>query len=999
MTYPITPNPGIHNAPAQSNFATGQGAAAQLEAWAKQLPLAMTLDLINVILQALGLGAYTGPVDGILTALSTALTGRFQALGVLLEAVWTAITTDYNDWPLLIAALEAAWKAYVLEVTELDEAEIVTLIEIIGALLGFSPQEIQRLIADFDALEADSEAKAAAFTLLLQTWWTDITTDYADWPVLIAAMEAAWKTYITTISDIDESEVLTLEDIVGALLGISAQNLQELNNDFADLQEDSTLRSAAFTTLFQTVWTDITTESGSTLLASLEAAWNTYISTVTTISSGEVATLEDIAAAIFGVPPANVAAVYNDVVGFLTTGSWTDLSGAWDDLKQGIFGNATNTSAIGNISAASVTNVANSIQPVPDFPYAQSIQAASTWSWDGTVGHTAVGSAKVIANGTEQVLRGVVGDVQAAQVITATAYVQWSGLTATGSPIQLQLLPNTGTPVVIGEITSPGSSGSWTELTGTYTVPSSGVTTVQILLVVTSAATAGSIWFDDCTDDASGGFLPTLSADFTALQTDYNAKAAALTTFLTAVWTDVTTDTPGNLGSGWWTTLIANLESAWHTYVSTISSINSSEIVTLENIVGSILGLSPATLQTLNTDFGILQTDFTAGNTAFATLLSTAWTVIEDDLGNWLALISGLEGAWDTYVTTVSALTSGEFATLRQIINALLGINTTTGQMPTSNIGSGLGLASLEQDLANFWDNLFGVGNSPTTAPVAATALPTINIGGVLDTIENHIQAIVDHSIQALTGGSSTNNPTSAMYSNLTAIPAGNIVGSLSGTSVAFGATGGGSSNYQLSGATVTASWSHTIATGDNYVVVAVNFYTTKVFANVVYAATYGGASMASLGVVEYNSGFCGIALFGLAAPASGSKSVVISVSGGVGTAIAIAGNSVSYSGWSSTSAATTASGAQSTSVALTVASQTGDAVVQVFGLAGSGSAALSSYNGTTRWNEGTVSEGDAITMVMGDAEGASSVVFDATASSPSTQVWGSIAVSLKPAT
>jgi hypothetical protein len=215
---------------------------------------------------------------------------------------------------------------------------------------------------------------------------------------------------------------------------------------------------------------------------------------------------------------------WTQVQDFLLTGDWSDLSTAWQDIFQAIFGSSTSLGLVGSIPAPAVVDVVQNLQPVFDFPDTASVSAGSQWSWDGTHDHTGVagsGSAKVVANGVLQALRGTPGAVQPGQTVTGSAYVMWSGLVSSGSPIQLELIPYSrtgstlfaGSPVTVASIASPGSSGSWTHLTGTYTVPSSGVDAVQLRLVVTGSATAGSVWWDDCQANVSGGFLSDMQAD------------------------------------------------------------------------------------------------------------------------------------------------------------------------------------------------------------------------------------------------------------------------------------------------------------------------------------------------------------------------------------------------------------------------------------------------------------------------------------------------------
>jgi hypothetical protein len=92
-------------------------------------------------------------------------------------------------------------------------------------------------------------------------------------------------------------------------------------------------------------------------------------------------------------------------------------------------------------------------------------------------------------------------DVTAGDEFQFDGYVQWSGVAATGSAFELVVATFLqGAPVatsVVNAVSSPAASGSWTHLTGTYPVPASGVDQITLQIVVTSAATAGSAWFDD----------------------------------------------------------------------------------------------------------------------------------------------------------------------------------------------------------------------------------------------------------------------------------------------------------------------------------------------------------------------------------------------------------------------------------------------------------------------------------------------------------------------
>ena len=64
------------------------------------------------------------------------------------------------------------------------------------------------------------------------------------------------------------------------------------------------------------------------------------------------------------------------------------------------------------------------------------------------------------------------------------------------------------------------------------------------------------------------------------------------------------------------------------------------------------------------------------------------------------------------------------------------------------------GLSTLATDATNAWDSLFGgapaSSSTPITGAVAASALPNITIGGVVNSIEGHIQSAVDAIVNTL---------------------------------------------------------------------------------------------------------------------------------------------------------------------------------------------------------------------------------------------------------
>lgn len=340
-----------------------------------------------------------------------------------------------------------------------------------------------------------------------------------------AALEAAEKLFLNNVlTAIDQATGLDLVDWLA-----DAQAF--FNSISASLQQSWLNLQNFLNGLAQTADADVTLAlqwlqgQFNQLQALLQQSWLSFQNLLNGIIQEADADVAAVVAYLNDVGESATKA-WTQIEDFITTGDWSDLTTAWNDLMLGIFGSSTSLGLVGLIPAPAVVNVTQNLQPVWDFPDSASVSAAGQWSWDGSQDHTGVtgsGSAKYVCNGALGALRGIPGAVSPSQTVTPTAWVMWSGLSAAGgtSPIQLELIPYSGagsslfagTPVTIASVTSPGSSHAWEELTGTYTVPSSGVTAVQLRLVVTADATAGSIWWDDCQADLSGGFLADLQSD------------------------------------------------------------------------------------------------------------------------------------------------------------------------------------------------------------------------------------------------------------------------------------------------------------------------------------------------------------------------------------------------------------------------------------------------------------------------------------------------------
>lgn len=179
-----------------------------------------------------------------------------------------------------------------------------------------------------------------------------------------------------------------------------------------------------------------------------------------------------------------------------------------------------------NVPIGALNNEQPNLLTAGSFPTESSIADNPIWSWDSTVTHSSdgSGSAKVTADGSRKALRSNV--VQAGRPVELSVWVKWSSLTFTGAPLQLHVVEfdsggaQVGDPVSIDTLTPGGSSGGWSELSGTYT-PNDGVSSYCTRLVVTADATAGTVWFDDGSNKQTGNiqqeWVQDLVADLAAL--------------------------------------------------------------------------------------------------------------------------------------------------------------------------------------------------------------------------------------------------------------------------------------------------------------------------------------------------------------------------------------------------------------------------------------------------------------------------------------------------
>jgi hypothetical protein len=175
------------------------------------------------------------------------------------------------------------------------------------------------------------------------------------------------------------------------------------------------------------------------------------------------------------------------------------LSGAQGVNVLGLFGQLP-TNLFGLIPASSISGANPNLLSNGGFDGSISMQGGGLWDWDSTTGHTTNGSAKTTANSTLKALVSNAVPVDVGQVLSPSVWTKGSSYTGSGTPIRLAVRTYlAGVAVGTTNIQSiAGPSGTWTQLSGSYTVPA-GVDSVAIRLVVDTTATGGTIWFDDAT--------------------------------------------------------------------------------------------------------------------------------------------------------------------------------------------------------------------------------------------------------------------------------------------------------------------------------------------------------------------------------------------------------------------------------------------------------------------------------------------------------------------
>lgn len=218
--------------------------------------------------------------------------------------------------------------------------------------------------------------------------------------------------------------------------------------------------------------------------------------------TGALNTLAEIGAAI----AQWVADRVDDAGGIISgvVGDVVDGSTAFIEYLLGLMGFGDPMDRLGT---GSLTPVNPELLYNPGFDNDKSMPQAGGWTWDGTVDHNddpKSGSAKVVADGSLKLMISNAVKVASSNYLEASVWVKWTARSGSG-PVSLKLNIYDANDTlldspVLGGITT-GASGSWTQLSGTYTigdyvagkVPSH----VALCFEVDPQNTAGNFWWDD----------------------------------------------------------------------------------------------------------------------------------------------------------------------------------------------------------------------------------------------------------------------------------------------------------------------------------------------------------------------------------------------------------------------------------------------------------------------------------------------------------------------
>ena len=294
------------------------------------------------------------------------------------------------------------------------------------------------------------------------------------------------------------------------------------------------------------------------------------------------------------------------------------------------------------IGVGNIGNVQPNLVNDASFSSSEAFQAGLGWSWDGATnasGSTG-GSAKLTCDGGVKYLFSNLIPATAGQQLTVSTSVKWTKGASAAATMICGVRTYNGDTVTattaVASLAATGTSGGFTPISGTYTVPAS-TTHVRLVLGVTVGTSGTVVWFDEASlkktalldqglvnnlGTTIAGLLPT--GTFTSLLNSVAATTGATIADVTAVINgklDPTSTLNGNkiLQGNISSAFISELYSTW-TATKTAIDGYSPATVTYQDPATALLGWG-ANLTSLRSDLSVAGAFI---NTALSTANSVA---------------------------------------------------------------------------------------------------------------------------------------------------------------------------------------------------------------------------------------------------------------------------------------------------------------------------------------------------------------------------------------
>lgn len=362
--------------------------------------------------------------------------------------------------------------------------------------------------------------------------------------------------------------------------------------------------------------------------------------------------------------------------------------------------------------------------------------------------------------------------------------------------------------------------------------------------------------------------------------------------------------------------------------------------------------------------------------------------------------LAGLVTAWTSftnYINSLSAAFQQDWLKFQNLTNSVVGqVDSDVTDLITALNATAENSSSAYQD----WDTLFtNLGFSVTTsADLAAFITGVSNIG-------TDIAAFISNAITGGNIATSENSAVAYLEGLLGAIPHTNVLIPPSPGTGSITHDANYSADTPFNGAATgiyTINYFHTCGFTADFLKVCLGFYTESY---TVVNVSYHGVQMQLLSSSVAPDGYTCAQIYGMASPPTESAyevSVTVWTPFG-GYVHIIALESDSYIGVGSVGSTAIGQGSNS-NPSMSVPSASGEYIVQEFVLSSAGAPnyteSLTGYNQTPQYNSGNIVFNGFLgnlVLLAGDAAGASSVSFSATALSTIKNSWAAAAVNLIP--